>query len=282
MALDEHRRRPARGPKFGGAPFEFLRQLVLILMAVLLYFGVRGLTEGDVKAAIATGIDILEFEARLGLDIEHWAQGLILDNHALVTFANWVYIWGHWPVISVVLVWTFITNREAFLLLRNAMFISGAIGLVIFMSYPVAPPRLLEVGLMDTVSEFSHSYRILQPPSLVNQYAAVPSLHVGWNLLIGITIFTSTDRWWLKVIGVTIPVLMAISVVVTANHFVIDGFLGAAVALVGLWLSKRFTPQLLELDDRFRRWWGRRRHRRSSSPGTRAERSGDELVDADR
>lgn len=280
MALDEHQSSLSRGRRFAGASFEFLRQLALIVTAILLYFGVRGLTEGDVKAAISTGLDILEFEARLGLDFEHWAQGLILDNHALVTVSNWVYIWGHWPVISVVLVWTFITNRPAFLLLRNAMFISGAIGLVIFMSYPVAPPRLLEVGLMDTVSEFSHSYRILQPPSLVNQYAAVPSLHVGWNLLIGITIFTSTTRWWLKVIGVTIPILMAISVVVTANHFVIDGFLGAAVALVGLWLSKRFTPQLLELDERFRRWWARRRGRETAEPPS--ERSEDEeLVEAD-
>jgi len=283
MAPDQHQASSPRGRGIGDATFEFLRQLVLIVMAILLYFAVRGLTEGDVKAAIATGLDILEFEARIGLDLEHWAQGLIVDNHALVTFSNWVYIWGHWPVISAVLVWTFITNREAFLLLRNAMFISGAIGLLIFMAYPVAPPRLLEVGLMDTVSEFSNSYRILQPPDLVNQYAAVPSLHVGWNLLIGITIFNSTNRWWLKAVGVIIPVLMAISVVVTANHFVIDGFLGAIVALIGLWASKRFTPQLVELDNRMRGWWARKRGRIPTTvmPPTE-DSSDDELIDAER
>ena len=253
-----------RGHGFGRASFEFLRQVVLILTAILLYFGVRGLTEGDVSSAVKAGLEILAFEERIGLDLEHWAQGLIVDNDALVAFSNWVYIWGHWPVISLVLVWTYLTNRSAFLTLRNAMFISGAIGLVIFMSYPVAPPRLLEVGLMDTVSEFSNSYRILQPPDLVNQYAAVPSLHVGWNLLIGITIFTSTRRIWLRAIGVIIPVLMAISVVVTANHFVIDGFLGAIVALIGLWASKRFTPQLVALDRRIHEWFRRRRRSRKT------------------
>ena len=136
---------------------------------------------------------------------------------------------------------------------------------------------------MDTVSEFSNSYRILQPPSLVNQYAAVPSLHVGWNLLIGITIFTSTDRRWLKAIGVIIPILMAISVVVTANHFVIDGFLGAIVALFGLWASKRFTPQLVELDNRIHRWWARKRGRvpttATARPSERVD--ADQLVDSD-
>jgi hypothetical protein len=279
MAPHEPQPPPPRGPGFGGAGFEFVRQLVLIVTAVLLYFGVRGLTQGDVSDAVKTGLDILKFEAKLGLDFEHWAQGLIVDNHALVTFSNWVYIWGHWPVISAVLLWTYITNRPAFLTLRNAMFISGAIGLVIFMSYPVAPPRLLEVGLMDTVSEFSNSYRILQPPSLVNQYAAVPSLHVGWNLLIGITIFTSTRRIWLRIIGVIIPILMAISVIVTANHFVIDGILGAIVALVGLWASKRFTPQLVELDDRFRNWVA---VKRGQTPGPTEECGDEELVDADR
>ncbi len=243
----------SKGQGFRTASFEFIRQLVLILAAILLYFGVRGVTEGNVESAIEAGLDVLAFEERIGLDLEHWAQDLILDNHALVTFSNWVYIWGHWPVIGVVLVWTYLRKREAFLILRNAMFISGAIGLVIFVSYPVAPPRLLEVGLVDTVSQFSNSYRILQPPDLVNKYAAVPSLHVGWNLLIGITIFTSTHRIWLKAIGVIIPILMAISVVVTANHFVIDGFLGAFVALIGLWLSKKYTPQIVELDGRLRR-----------------------------
>ena len=91
----------------------------------------------------------------------------------------------------------------------------------------------------------------------------------------------STNRIWLKAIGVIIPILMAISVVVTANHFVIDGFLGAIVALIGLWLSKKYTPRLVELDNRFRsRWFG------SNHDAGNDERDGDdgehadELVDA--
>ena len=78
-----------------------------------------------------------------------------------------------------------------FLRLRNAMMVSGAIGLIVFASYPVAPPRLRGLGLVDTVTSSSTAYRVLQPPAFVNQYAAMPSLHSGWDLLVGIAIVTA-------------------------------------------------------------------------------------------
>ncbi len=245
---------------------EFARQVVLILAAVLLYFGVRGLTQGNVDAAVQNGHDVLDLESRLGIDIEDWAQGLIIDHHWLVTAVNWIYIWGHWPVIAITLIWLHHTRRYDYLLLRNAMFLSGAIGLIIFATYAVAPPRLLDVGLADTVTQHSNAYRILQPPALVNKYAAIPSLHVGWNLLIGIALFRAASRpfdlegsrrWrlgLLKLVAVISPVLMAVTVVLTANHYVIDGVLGAALALLGLWLAHRFTTPMTNLDYRLRTW----------------------------
>ena len=90
-------------------------------------------------------------------------------------------------LVAVTLLVLYLHRRPIYLRLRNAMFISGAAGLVVFATYPVAPPRLLDGGpFVDTVTTWSNSYRVLQPPSLVNKYAAVPSLHVGWNLLVGI------------------------------------------------------------------------------------------------
>jgi PAP2 superfamily len=87
-----------------------------------------------------------------------------------VTLANWVHIWGHWPVIAAVAIALYRWNRPGYALLRNAVFISGAIGFLFFALLPVAPPRLLEVGLVDTVLERSTAYRALQPPELTNQY----------------------------------------------------------------------------------------------------------------
>jgi membrane-associated phospholipid phosphatase len=130
-----------------------------------------------------------------------------------------------------------------FVRLRNAMLVSGALGMVVFVSYPVAPPRLAGLGLVDTVSDQSRAYRVLQPPAFVNQYAAMPSLHSGWDLLVGMAIFAAAGSVALKVVGLAMPVLMAFAVVATANHYVLDVIAGVTLALVGqavaLWLERR-------------------------------------------
>src|SRR5690606_6334860 len=140
---------------------------------------------------------------------------LVLDSGALTTAANWVYIWGHWPVIAITLLWLHRRQPREFVRLRNAMFVSGAIGLVIFALYPVAPPRHLPDRFVDTVTELSRSYRVLQPPSLINEYAAVPSLHMGWNLLIGIFLFRYSRLWLVRAVGVVSPLLMGLAIVAT-------------------------------------------------------------------
>lgn len=220
------------------------RQFGLIAAAVLLYFGVRGQTEGDPSLAIANAQDLLAFERAIWLDVEAGLQSLILPHHWAVTIVNWIYIWGHWPVIAATLVWLHRTRPFDYLLLRNALFLSGAIGLVIFVTHPVAPPRLLPSGYVDTVTELSTSYRVLQPPSLVNKYAALPSLHVGWNLLIGLAIHRTRVNRAARVFGVVSPMAMVAAVVLTGNHYVVDAILGIVVALTGLALSLWLTPKL--------------------------------------
>lgn len=225
------RSRHARRSPLVNALIEFAIEVGLVLGAVLLYFGVRGLTEGNHLVAARHGLDVLRFEARLGLDLEASVQDFVLARNWLTTLANWIYIWAHWPVITVALVWLHHAHRRGYLRLRNAMFLSGAIGLVIFALYPVAPPRLLDVGLLDTVTERSNAYRVLQPPALVNKYAAVPSLHVGWNLLVGVALWQNSRNRVVRTFAVLSPMAMAFAVVATANHYVIDGVLGAALSL---------------------------------------------------
>lgn len=224
-------------------------QAALVTSAALLYFGVRGLTEGGTDTAVANGLDILEFERRLGIDIEASVHDAFLGSDVLTMASNWVYIYGHWPAIVVTLVWLYKCHPGRYLLLRNAMFVSGAIGLVIFATYPVAPPRLLpdeltDGAFVDTVTELSRSYRVLQPPALVNKYAAMPSLHAGWNLLLGVVIVYTARRVPFKLLGLGGPVLMAIAVVTTANHYVLDVVVGCAVAMVGLAVSRLIQPHL--------------------------------------
>lgn len=214
-------------------PTWILTQAALIIAAVAVYFGVRGLTVGAPALAEAHARTIVTIERSLGIAFESTVQRPFADPGTLQTLANWVYIWGHWPVIIATMLWLAFRHSAILLRLRDAMVVSGAMGMVVFASFPVAPPRLAGLGLVDTVTETSRAYRILQPPAFVNQYAAMPSLHAGWDLLVGISIVTATGSLALRLFGYLMPVLMAVAVVVTANHYLLDVVAGVALVLLG-------------------------------------------------
>ena len=210
-----------------------LLEIAVVLGGVVAYFGIRGLTSENPAAAMDHAHDIVRLEEWLRLDLEDEMQLWVLDSDPITTVANWVYIWGHWPVIFATFVWLALRNRTVYLRLRNAMMISGGMGLCVYTTYPVAPPRLAELGMVDTVTEQSHAYRILQPPAFVNQYAAMPSLHVGWDLLVGLALIAAASALWLRTLGRVMPVLMAFATVLTANHYLLDVLGGIAFALAG-------------------------------------------------
>ncbi len=208
------------------------RELALVAGGVLLYFGVRGYTHANTDVAAQHAHDIVTWEQDVGIYVEPSMQDLADDAHWLTTIMNWVYIWGHWPVIAVTLLWLVLDHPAGYRVTRNAMLISGGVGLFVFALYPVAPPRLADLGLVDTVTTYSSAYRFLQPQAFVNQYAAMPSLHVGWDLLIGIAMFTWSQHRAIRVVGLMLPALMAVSVVSTANHYVADVVVGIALVLL--------------------------------------------------
>ena len=136
------------------------------------------------------------------------------------------------------------------------MVVSGLMGLCVYTTYPVAPPRLSGLGMIDTVTQQSQAYRVLQPPAFVNQYAAMPSLHVGWDLLVGLALLAASTSLAVRALGVAMPLAMAVATVVTANHYVLDVLVGALFGLTG-WVAA------LHL--------GRRRDRRTATKATRPE-----------
>jgi hypothetical protein len=228
-------RRPAGGR-------EVVRELALVGAAALVYFGVRNLTVGSASTAFDNAAHLQSLEQTLSIAREQSLQDLLLRHDALVTLFNWIYIWGHWPVIIAVGVYLYRSHRDHYRVLRNAMFVSGLIGFALFAFFPVAPPRLVDPSLIDTVTLRSHSYRALQPPGLTNQYAAFPSLHFGWNLIVGFVLWHATGNQLLRVSAVLGPIAMAVAVVVTANHFLIDLPAGAIVVAAGLAVARSLAP----------------------------------------
>ena len=217
----------------GGIARTIAVDALVVAAGVGTYFGVRGFTAGNPDVAREHAADVLALERRLGLDVEAGVQDLLVEVDLLTTLANWIYIWGHWPAIGLTMVWLAIHNRTVFLRLRNAMIASGLMGLCVYTTYPVAPPRLTGGGFVDTITEQSSSYRVLQPPAFVNQYAAMPSLHVGWDLLVGLAVIAAAGSVLMRTVGRLMPVLMAAATVLTENHYVLDVLVGAAFGLAG-------------------------------------------------
>jgi hypothetical protein len=212
-------------------------QVLIVVAGIGVYFRVRGLTEASAELARTHARYLVDLEHALHLDVEEALQRPLMSSPALEATANWIYIWGHWPVLIGTMVWLLWRHRPQFLRLRDAMLISGGLGMLVFVSYPMAPPRLAGLGFVDTVTRSSHSYRYLQPPAFVNQYAAMPSLHVGWDLLAGVAIFTATTYLAVRVVACIMPVLMAWAVIATGNHYVLDVVAGITLVLVGYGLS---------------------------------------------
>ena len=213
---------------------EALRELAIFALAYVVYFGVRAVTEGTAGAAMQHAVDLIRLERTLGIAWEHAIQEMVVGSELLLDAANAVYIVGHWPVIIVAGVLLFRHRRTQYYRLRNACLLSGLVGLVIFALFPVAPPRLTDLPLVDTVTRGAEGYRQIVPRTLVNQYAAMPSFHAGWNVLLGIVVFRATRNRLLRALAVAGPAAMVLAVVATANHFVIDVVAGVAIVLAGL------------------------------------------------
>jgi len=229
-------------------PWRGAREIGIFAAGYLVYFGVRAITEGSVASAIANARWLDDVEQALGFAWERELQAAVVGHDLLVRLANWVYMFGHWPLLIVAGVLLYNMRRGEYYVLRNTCLLSGAVGLVIFGAFPVAPPRLADLGFIDTVTVHAEGYRSVLPPSLVNEYAAMPSFHAGWNLLLGIVIFRATTLWPLRVFAVLMPLAMAVAVVVTANHFIIDVIIGSAIVLACLWVvlwdQRRRVPTL--------------------------------------
>jgi membrane-associated phospholipid phosphatase len=219
--------------------YALVQELGLAAAAALTYFGVRNLTAGAALEALSNADRLARLERRAHIAWERSLQDALLDHDVFVTLFNWIYIWGHWPVILTAAIVLYRRRPDRYLLLRNAIFVSGAIGFLFFALLPVAPPRLADPSLIDTVTLHSDAYRALQPPGFTNQYAAFPSLHFGWNVVVGVAVWGATRNIPLRLLSVLGPAAMGAAVVLTANHYVLDLVGGTVVVLIALWVVRR-------------------------------------------
>jgi hypothetical protein len=176
---------------------------------------------------LAHGRAIWHLERWLRLPSETSFQHLILGHPWLVRAANYYYATAHLTGMVLFLAWLWLRHRDRYSRWRNVVVVFTGVALLIEM-IPVAPPRLISgTGLVDTASAYGQSVYAVAG-DLADQYAALPSIHVGWALLIGLAMARCGGRLAASV-GVTHAVLTVLVVVLTANHYWLDGVTAAAV-----------------------------------------------------
>lgn len=214
-------------------------ELVALGVGASIYFGGRALVEGSEAAAFRNAERLLDVEAALGLDIERNIQGYALDHTIVRQISDLSYVWLHWPLLLAVLAVLFLRDAKHYRQLRNAMFASGAVGLLFFATLPMAPPRFLD-GFVGTVTDDARRHYIGYPLSWANQYAALPSFHVGWTLIACLALAASFRSRTAGALAIVPAVLVGISVITTGNHYMLDSIVGGVVAFGAYaWMGHR-------------------------------------------
>jgi hypothetical protein len=168
------------------------------------------------------------------LPSETWVQHLFLGHPLVIQFFNLYYDGLHFPVLIACMIWLFTRHRDAYRRLRTTLVIFTGASLAIQL-IPVAPPRMLAgTGLVDTGVLYHQSVYASVGGFNADQLSAMPSVHVGWAILVAAAVIgTARSRWrWL---AAAYPVMTTLAVVVTANHFWLDGMV--AGILLGLVLA---------------------------------------------
>lgn len=228
----------------------YARELALMPLVYLLYFLVRAQAVGQTTEAFRNANDLIRVEKWLGIFKELELQNATsLSHDVLLHLFNIVWFYGHWPVIIVCGIWLFVKHPQIYTLTRNAFFVTGAVALVIYALFPVVPRHFVGDGVVYTLTT---SYVMNSEQSaLVNPFAPLPSMHVGWNFLIAAGLFMTFPRSRLRYLLVLFPILTWVSTVATGSHYIIDGFAGISLALVGLlvaaWLHRSRRPMVKRL-----------------------------------
>lgn len=213
---------------------DVLREILLLVVTLGAYFAARVLVRGSGAEPMHNSFDLFRFEYFVNLDWEIALQRAVVHNsHLAVHVFNFIYAYGYWLILATTFVYLYIRHGTVYRILRNAILISGLVGFFIFATYPVAPPRLAPVGIIDTV-ELSSSVleEVARPSGLTNENAAMPSFHFGWILLCGICLSMTLRRRTGKALALALPLVMGVTIIVTGNHYVIDAIVGGLLCLV--------------------------------------------------
>jgi PAP2 superfamily len=249
-------------------PVGWRGEALLFGLAYLTYQAARTLSRGSAPDALADAHRVIGAERALGLDVEGPIQRALLGTPWL-TALDWVYLAAQSVALAAGVLFVYHAAPHVYRVLRTTMLTTWLLALPVYALFPTAPPRLAAQGLTDTVS--AHTPIGLGAGSTTlfyNPYAAVPSLHAGFAVALGVAVAASTRPPALRILGLAWGPLVILAVLATANHFVLD--VGAGLLLTALGLALALSLERRRADEphaaRLGRTRGGARHRGHATP----------------
>jgi membrane-associated phospholipid phosphatase len=213
---------------------DFGRQLAIWFGFLGAYQVARGIADRNPPRAFENGLHVIGIERHAGTLFEVTLQRLVDGSEVLATLASWTYWNSEFTVLGLALLWVYLRRHEAFKGFRNTVLLANAIGLVVYVLIPTAPPRMFpDFGFDDTLARFgalNHGSGLVE--FAANPYAAMPSVHAADALIVGLILFSVCRTRVVKAIWLLWPAWVWFSVMATGNHFWLDVLAGIVVAAI--------------------------------------------------
>ncbi|QFR01415.1 inositol phosphorylceramide synthase [Streptomyces phaeolivaceus] len=232
----ECRTEPVKEPAAAIARPPLIREFLLVAGLFLVYKFGRMLADGHTAEAFRNAQHVWDWERALRLPGEGSVQSALLHGDTLVHLANVYYATVHFPATAAFLVWLYLRRPAHYVWARRVLAALTAAALLLHLAFPLAPPRMLEVaGLVDTGQVYGPTVYSAAPTTdtMANQFAAMPSLHFGWALMVAIGLIAATRsrRRWLWLLH---PLVTLVVIVGTANHYWLDAIVAGTLLAVAL------------------------------------------------
>ena len=230
-----------RWPGFPASPVDLLRQVGYFALAYVAYRVVRGMVENDGTAAFQHAREVISLERSLHIFVEPAVQAWASGSYTLMAIAGWLYVNAQFTVTVAALLFLYFYRNPTFITVRNTLLIALGLALIGYYLYPTAPPRFLpEWGFVDSVSDVT-GLKMSQSSALFsdffNPYAAIPSMHIAFALIIGWPLARETKLLLVRALWVLYPLLIAFVIIATGNHFILDTILGVITAALARLLA---------------------------------------------
>ncbi|MFD3547407.1 phosphatase PAP2 family protein [Streptomyces sp. NPDC058655] len=215
-------------------------EILLLAVSYWTYSLIRNAVPEQKAAALANADWIWDVERSLGIAVEQSVNHAVNSVTWLIVGMNYYYATLHFAVTIGVLVWIYRLHPGRYAATRLVLFATTGVALVGYYFYPLAPPRLMNgQDFIDTVL-VHHTWGSMASGDLKhmsNQYAAMPSMHIGWSLWCGLTIFAVASAPWARILGLLYPTVTLVVIVATANHFWLDAVGGLLCLAFGFAVS---------------------------------------------